>query len=63
MVFTVKQARVLSERTQAEMAKHLGICRHSYIKIEKEPENATFEQGRKISEITGIPIEQIFFGR
>lgn len=60
MQFTVKQARHMVEMTQAEMAKRLGINRSTYIKIERSPEKATVGQAQKISQITGIPMEQIF---
>lgn len=61
MVFTVKQARLLAEKTQAEMAKLLGVSRDTYRKIEKFPEQATISQARSISAITSIPVDQIFF--
>lgn len=61
MVYTVKQARCLKEKTQKEMAELMGISRDSYRKIEREPGKATVQQAYKISRITGIPVDQIFF--
>lgn len=61
MSFTVKQARVFANRTQAEMAEFLGISRDTYRRLEGNPESATIAQGRKIAEITGISFDNIFF--
>lgn len=61
MTFTVKQARVFRGLTQKEMAKKMGICRATYIKIEENPECATVKQAKMISDITEIPFDCIFF--
>lgn len=61
MQYTIKQARVLNDFTQAEMAQKIGVCRSTYIKIERNPNLATVEQAKKISEVTGIPVNNIFF--
>lgn len=63
MTYTVKQVRMLSDKTQQEMANLLGIHVQTYRKIEKNPERTTFQQGQRISEATGISVDQIFFGR
>ncbi len=63
MQFTVKQARLHSDKTQAEMAKMLGICRNKYLNIEKHPDRATIAEAKQISEITGIPLENLFLAR
>jgi len=60
--FTIKQARVHAGFTQADMAKTLGIDRGTYIKIEKEQSRATVGQINKISQVTGIPMIDIFLG-
>lgn len=52
MQFTLKQARLHSDKTQAEMAKLLGICRNKYLNIEKYPDTATIAEAKKISKIT-----------
>jgi len=62
MEFTVEQARKHADFTQQQMADKMGISRHTYIRIEKEPESATIGQGKAIARITGIPFNQIFFG-
>lgn len=62
MYFTIRQARAHKGITQAEMAKLLEIDRGTYIKIEKDPSRATISQINKISEITHVPIGDIFLG-
>lgn len=62
MRFTIKQARSYAGFTQAEMAEKLGIHRSTYMKIEKDPSIATLGQISRISEITGVTIDQIFLG-
>lgn len=59
--FTVKQARQYAGFTQREMAEKLGVSRDTYRKIEASPEDATIATAKKISEVVGIPIDQIFF--
>lgn len=61
MLYTLKQARLLSGKTQVEMAKMLGVCRDTYRKLELHPGVATIEQAKAISKITSIPFDQIFF--
>lgn len=61
MIYTVKQSRLLSGKTQRKMAELMGIHRDTYRKIELYPENATIKQAVEISKITGIPMDQIFF--
>lgn len=62
MRFTIKQARSYAGLTQAEMAEKLGIHRSTYMKIENDPSIATLGQISRISEITGVTIDQIFLG-
>ena len=63
MGFTVKQACEHFEEwlEQREMAEKLGISRDTYRKIEQSPEDATVATAKRISEVVGIPIDQIFF--
>lgn len=62
MAFTVKQARVLNDFTQVEMAEKVGVSRDVYRKIEANPESATVKQAMAIAEATGISVNDIFFG-
>lgn len=61
MKCSVKQARLLAEMTQKQMAAMLGIHVQTYRNIEKKPTKATVLQAQKISEITHIPFDDIFF--
>lgn len=61
MAFTVKQARLFAGKKQQKMADFLGIHVQTYRKLEKNPSIVSVEQAKKISEITGIPYDQIFF--
>lgn len=62
MTFTLRQARVLRGLTQEEMAHSLQIHRSTYRKLEQNPVLATLAQGRAIARMTGVPLDQIFFG-
>lgn len=61
IMFTVEQARKHAGFSQKEMADKMGIHRQTYMRIEKNPEQATIKQGKMISDITGIGFDQIFF--
>lgn len=62
MPYTLKQARNLREKTQADMAAELKVCRDTYRTIEANPEQATIQQAKKICSILNMKIEDIFFG-
>lgn len=61
MTFTIKQARTYSGLTQEQIAKGIGICRHRYMKIEKDQNEATVAELNAISRITGVPIRNFIF--
>lgn len=63
MQFTVKQARKYAGLTQAEAAEKIGICRHRYMKIEKNPDDATVAELNRLSHITGIPLRDFILER
>ena len=56
MRFTIKQARTHAGLTQEQTATAIGVCRHRYMKIEKNPENATVSELNKLSKVTGIQL-------
>lgn len=62
MQFTLRQARSHAGLTQADVALLLGIDRGTYLRIEKDPQRATIRQINQISELTGIPVKDIFLG-
>lgn len=61
MSLTIRQARLLSGKTQKEMAESLGICRHTYIKYESQPDTVPIGYAKQISKITCVPVDDIFF--
>lgn len=60
--YSVKQARLLSGLKQQDMADRLQIHVQTYRKIESNSEIATIAQAVRIAEITGVALDQIFFG-
>ncbi len=61
MVYSVKQARMLAEKTQRACAEAIGVCEQTYRKIEKNPETATVKQALALSSFFGIPYDHISF--
>lgn len=61
MTLTLRQARRLREKTQAEMAEFLNISLSTYVKLEEKPDEATIKQAKKISEYLEVPYDEIFF--
>lgn len=56
MQFTIKQARQYAGLTQAQVAESIGVCRHRYMKIERDPNEATVGELNRLSKITNIPL-------
>lgn len=61
MNLTLKKARVISDKTQKEMAQALGVCVDTYRKLENHPDDVTVKQAKIVSNITGISYDDIFF--
>ena len=61
MQLTLKQTRLIKEKTQDEMAQMLGIHVQTYRKLEENPENVTIGQAKKISSFLKISYNDIFF--
>lgn len=59
---TLKQARLLADKTQTECANHLHVCKQTYAKIENNPETATVAQAKSICFFLNRSIDEIFFG-
>lgn len=57
----IKEARQSSKMTQEEVAGYLGISRVTYGKMERDPELITLCDAKALSELFGIPLEDIFF--
>lgn len=58
---TLRQARKMSDMTQKEVAKKLGISVVTYMKLENNPEMTTIGQAKKLSSLFGISYDDIFF--
>ena len=56
MQYTVKQARLLADLTQAEMAEKLGVSAPTYIKYEHDPTQMRLDRLIKFSKVTGIDL-------
>ncbi|MBR6511141.1 MAG: helix-turn-helix transcriptional regulator [Phascolarctobacterium sp.] len=61
MHLTLKQTRLVKEKTQSEMAEMLGIHVDTYRKLEEKPENTTIKQAKMISSFLGVSYNDIFF--
>ena len=60
---TLKQARLLREKTQDELANLLGIHVQTYRKLEENPDEVTVGQAKKLAEELGFSYDTIFFGK
>ena len=54
-------ARVNMNLSQRKMAEKLGVHEMTYAAWERKPEKIKVEMTEKISEITGIPVENLIF--
>lgn len=58
---TLKQCRVLREKTQEDMAKLLNVHVQTYRKIEDNPGSVTVDQAKAICEYLDFDYDVIFF--
>lgn len=63
MQFTIKQARRYAGLTQDAAAKAIGVCRHRYMKIEKNPDEATVAELNLLARVAGIPLRDFILGQ
>lgn len=61
MALTLKQARLLGEKTQDQMAELLHIHVQTYRKLEENPEEVTIKQAKAICKYLGQNLDTIFF--
>lgn len=61
MPLTLKKARLVSEKTQQEMADAIGVHIDTYRKMEEKPERVTIENAKKIANFLGLSVNEIFF--
>ena len=55
-------ARKNARYSQEAVAGILGISRPTYAKMEQFPESVTIEDAKKLAELFGIDVTDIFFG-
>ena len=63
MKLTLKQARLLSEKSQKNMAEAIGVHIQTYRKMEEKPESITVYQAKKISEILKLSVDELFLNQ
>lgn len=61
MQLSVKKARLLSGKTQQEVAEVLGVHVHTYMKWERNPEEMSIGTARQFLNLVGFGFEDIFF--
>ncbi|MGE8080481.1 helix-turn-helix domain-containing protein [Peribacillus loiseleuriae] len=61
MILTLKQARLLKGFTQRDIANKLGVHVQTYSKMEKQPDEVTIGDAKKICEILELSYDFIFF--
>lgn len=61
-ILTLKQARLIAEVNQVEVARAIGVSRYTYMQLEKNPDKATVAQAKAISKFLNVPYDEIFFG-
>jgi len=60
MGLTLKQARLVREKTQRDMAEMLGVYVDTYRKLENDPGLVTINQAKKIADYLKMNIDDIF---
>ncbi|MBA9086985.1 DNA-binding XRE family transcriptional regulator [Fontibacillus solani] len=61
MTVSPKQARLLCEKTQREIAGILGVHRDTYMKWEKNPDVMPVGKAKEFASIVGRNVDEIFF--
>ena len=61
MSLSLKQHRLIKEKTQEEMANLLGVHVQTYRKLEENPEDISIKKAKKIAEYLGVPYNDIYF--
>jgi DNA-binding XRE family transcriptional regulator len=61
MKITMKQARILADLTQIEIAEILGVHVQTYMKWEKDPEEMSVGTAKQFARIVKREFDEIFF--
>lgn len=62
MGISPRQARILSDLSQQEVAAYLGVHRQTYMKWERNPDEMPVGKAKKFSQLVEKDVDQIFFG-
>ena len=57
----LREARKQARYSQEQVAGLLGISRPTYAKMEKNPEIVTIEDAKRLAELFGVTVGDIFF--
>jgi DNA-binding XRE family transcriptional regulator len=63
MVISPKQARVLCDLTQQEVANQLGVHRQTYMNWERNADEMPVGMAKQFSKIVGRGVDEIFFSK
>jgi len=63
MAITLKRARLLSEMTQVETARKLGVHRQTYMRWEKNPDEIPVGKAKEVSILFDVGVDELFFNR
>ena len=58
---TLEEARKKARYSQEAVAGELGISRPTYAKMEKNPDIVTIEDAKKLAQLFGVTVGDIFF--
>ena len=58
---TVKQLRLVKEKTQKSCAKAIGVHVNTYREMEKHPENFTIQQAVALCDFLGTNYDMVIF--
>lgn len=60
-MLTMRQWRLSKEITQKTMSEKLGVHIGTYQNWEKDPGKISIDHAKKISEVLGVPLDEIIF--
>jgi DNA-binding XRE family transcriptional regulator len=61
MNYSPKQARLISDLSQEQVANKLGVHVQTYRKWEKTPDEMPVGTAKQFAEIVKLPVDEIFF--
>ena len=61
-MFTLREWRLVREKTLADMADVCGVHPNTYMAWEKDPESISIGMARKIADALDVSIDVLFFG-